>query len=650
MHTLESLRAGKLSDVQRLDLSCGLSEFPREIFELADSLEILNLSGNALSTLPDDLPRLHKLRVIFCSDNRFTHVPEVLGRCTELEMISFKANQIETLSAAALPPKLRWLILTDNRLRELPPELGRCSRMQKLMLAGNQLLQLPEELVACRNLELLRIAANRFEHLPDWLFDMPRLAWLACSGNPCSDIHEAAALEHLHITPVEWHQLEMHHQLGEGASGVIHRAHHQDSNQAVAVKMFKGALTSDGLPRSEKAASIAAGKHPGLIPIIGKISEHPEQTPGLAMSLIDPSFRNLAAPPSLASCTRDIYADELRFSLPVALNIAFGIAAVAEHLHAQGIMHGDLYAHNILWDDAGDCLLGDFGAASFLPPDTQQAEAMQRIEVRAFACLLEELITRCKTASNNTAPLNAMHALQQRCDSKHVSSRPLFAEIHRTLGKIERRITIKKTAPSKDEIALMEPFVGLSLEHIHVPTTPEGYASATAEIMAAGIVGFDTESKPTFAVGDVSDGPHVVQFALHDKAYLFQTHRKDCYPFLIEMLQSPQLLKIGFGLSSDGKHIKSKLGIKPGALVDLNQVFSKDGFQKEMGVRSAVAQLFKQRFIKSRKVTTSNWALHELNDQQMLYAANDAYAALMVLEALKLPREALPVMYADSAN
>jgi hypothetical protein len=434
MHTLEALRAGELAGIERLDLSCGLDHLPREIFALADTLQILNLSGNALDSLPDDLPRLHKLRVIFCSDNLFTHVPEVLSRCPQLEMVGFKANLIETLSAAALPPRLRWLILTDNRLRELPPEIGRCTRLQKLMLAGNQLQHLPDELSYCQNLELLRIAANRFERLPDWLFTMPKLAWLACAGNPCSDRNEAAALAHLHITPVEWHQLELQHKLGEGASGVIYRAHHHVHDAPVAVKMFKGALTSDGLPRSEKAASIAAGSHPGLIPVLGKISEHPEQTPGLVMSLIDPAFRNLAGPPSLASCTRDIYADEVRFTLPVALNIARGIAAVAEHLHAQGIMHGDLYAHNILWDDAGDCLLGDFGAASFLPQDKRQAEAMQRIEVRAFACLLEELLERCETTSENAQTITSLRALQWRCDAAQACDRPLFAAIHRELS------------------------------------------------------------------------------------------------------------------------------------------------------------------------------------------------------------------------
>ena len=99
MHTLERLRAGELAGVRRLQLACGLSEFPREIFDLADSLEILDLSGNALSSLPDDLPRLGKLRIIFCSDNQFTGLPAVLGACSALTMIGFKANRIRTVPA-----------------------------------------------------------------------------------------------------------------------------------------------------------------------------------------------------------------------------------------------------------------------------------------------------------------------------------------------------------------------------------------------------------------------------------------------------------------------------------------------------------------------------------------------------------------------
>jgi len=203
---------------------------------------------------------------------------------------------------------------------------------------------------------------------------------------------------------------------------------------------------------------------------------------------------------------------------------------------------------------------------------------------------------------------------------------------------------MKKIAPTKAELALLEPFVGLELSHVQVPTTTAEFSSATAEIMAAGIVGFDTESKPTFVTGDVSEGPHLVQFALHDKAYLFQLHQTVGHAFLRELLQSAQLIKVGFGLKSDSKHIYAKLGVQLGGLVDLNTVFRMDGYHKEMGVRAAVGLVFKQRFAKSRHVTTSNWAQLQLTTQQLLYAANDAYAALKVLEALGLPREELPIM------
>jgi ribonuclease D len=200
---------------------------------------------------------------------------------------------------------------------------------------------------------------------------------------------------------------------------------------------------------------------------------------------------------------------------------------------------------------------------------------------------------------------------------------------------------MNKVAPNKAEIALLQPFAGLALDCIHVPSSHAEFASATAAIKAAGIVGFDTESRPTFAVGEVSDGPHLLQFALTDRAYLFQIHHTEAHPFLIELLQSEQLIKVGFGLKSDGAHIHAKLGIKLGGVVDLNAVFRKDGYHKEMGVRAAVGLVFQQRFAKSRKVTTSNWAQQQLTPQQMLYAANDAYAALKVLLALGIPRTEL---------
>jgi hypothetical protein len=443
MHTLSLLRAGKLAGIKRLDLACQLTEFPREIFQLSESLEILNLSNNALNSLPDDLPTLHKLRIIFCSENNFTELPEVLGRCPNIEMIGFKSNQISKVSASALPAKLRWLVLTDNKITELPHELGNCTALQKLMLAGNKLRDLPASMAACTKLELLRISANCFTSLPNWLLSLPRLAWLAYAGNPLTEANETAAISNQKIPQIDWYNLNILQQLGEGASGTIYHATHQLQGLAspVAVKMFKGEVTSDGLPSSEQCASIAAGAHAALIPAIGNVTGHPAGKSGLLMSLIPPSFVNLAGPPSLESCTRDCYTEQTSFSLASALNIALNIASVAQHLHTQGIIHGDLYAHNILWDEHNNCLLGDFGAASFTPQhDSQLTSSLERIEVRALACLLEELLERCSPQLENKHIVDALGILQQRCAQPEVSSRPVFSEITQNLTVLAQRI------------------------------------------------------------------------------------------------------------------------------------------------------------------------------------------------------------------
>ncbi|WP_130907107.1 leucine-rich repeat-containing protein kinase family protein [Pseudomonas sp. Sample_16] len=430
MHTVAQLRAGTLAGITRLDLSENLTQFPREIFDLADSLEVLNLSGNALTQLPDDLHRLSRLQVLFCSDNRFTELPACLGRCAALTMVGFKANRIEHVPAEALPPLLRWLILTDNCLSELPSELGQRPHLQKLMLAGNRLRQLPDSLRNCHRLELIRIAANRLTALPEWLLRLPSLSWLAYAGNPLETEADATALE---ATPsIAWSQLQLEQQLGEGASGVIHRASWAKPGQpatTVAVKLYKGEMTSDGSPLHEMNACITAGIHPNLIRVEGRIVDHPQQTDGLVMQLIAPSHRNLAGLPSLASCSRDVYADDTRFSAAVALRIARGIASVAGHLHRRGITHGDLYGHNILWNEHGNCLLGDFGAASFhATQDNLESRALQRIEVRAFGVLLGELLERIDSGLSDADRLR-LDALQQRCCQPDVLMRPGFNEI-----------------------------------------------------------------------------------------------------------------------------------------------------------------------------------------------------------------------------
>lgn len=438
MHTLEQLERGELAGIRRLDLSADLQTFPEAIFDLADTLEVLNLSGNQLKRLPPDLSRLRKLRILFCSDNLFTELPDCLGDCEQLEMIGFKANQIRHLPAAALPSALRWLILTDNQLQALPEEIGNCRRLQKLMLAGNQLASLPDTLANCVNLELLRIAANRLPALPAWLLTLPRLSWLAAAGNPFSDTNEAISLARHSLPAIPREQIVLHEQLGQGASGIIYRAEWQQSGQPakqMAAKQFKGHVTSDGLPHSEMGACVAAGAHPNLIDVAGPLADQSGQTPGLLMDLIEPAFQPLAGPPSLASCTRDCYADDLTFSLDQALRIALGAASAVAHLHQRGILHGDLYAHNLLVDAQGNCLLSDFGAASFFEPDSLVGEALQRIESRAFGCLLEELLQRCPGFDDDSR-WHALYELQNQCLSEQPELRPAFGQLHTILAAL----------------------------------------------------------------------------------------------------------------------------------------------------------------------------------------------------------------------
>ncbi|MGB6189686.1 MAG: leucine-rich repeat-containing protein kinase family protein [Aeromonas molluscorum] len=443
MHTLKQLRAGELCGARHLKLCENLAVFPPEILTLKETLEVLDLTGNQLSDLPDELAQCTKLRILFCSENNFTELPEVLGRCPALTMVGFKANQIVTVPAASLPAGLRWLILTDNAIERLPGTLGQCDALQKLMLAGNRLRELPASLANCRRLELLRIAANRIEVFPRWLLALPRLSWLACAGNPFSDGQEARAMNDAHVATLGWGELNVGELLGQGASGMIHSATRVAGDgllgETVAVKLFKGAVTSDGLPGCEMAASLASGIHPNLIKLMGRVNDHPSGMPALVMERIDPAFANLAEPPSLDSCTRDVYPAGLRLSLPDVMAMARGIASAAQHLHGAGVMHGDLYGHNILFarrsSQPAHALLGDFGAASLYDRANHGlAAGLERLEVRAFGCLLEELLMHCDANGEAYADL---HRLSAACLGEEPGARPTFARIHLLLLGIQ---------------------------------------------------------------------------------------------------------------------------------------------------------------------------------------------------------------------
>lgn len=191
--------------------------------------------------------------------------------------------------------------------------------------------------------------------------------------------------------------------------------------------------------------------------------------------------------------------------------------------------------------------------------------------------------------------------------------------------------------PDKDAIALLPLFDRLGLDRITLVRTGEQARHAHTELVNATAWGFDTESKPTFRVGEAPDGPHVLQLATAERAWVFQLQDSACRALAADLLARPHIAKAGFGLGDDTKRIVQKLGVAPEGVVELNTLFRVRGYRKDMGVKAAVAVLFGQRFIKSKKASTSNWANERLSEAQLVYAANDAYAALRVWQALETP-------------
>lgn len=188
--------------------------------------------------------------------------------------------------------------------------------------------------------------------------------------------------------------------------------------------------------------------------------------------------------------------------------------------------------------------------------------------------------------------------------------------------------------PDREAIAGLPEFARLGVADITAVAAAEEACAAHGVLGTTALLGFDTESRPTFTRGESSDGPHVVQFATSHHAWVFQLNDPVCREVVIELLHSPSVVKVGFGLSTDRQRLAAKLGAEPRALIDVDVLFRQRGFRKEVGVKAAVALVFGQRFVKSRRLTTSNWASPRLSPAQLVYAANDAYAAIRVYQAL----------------
>lgn len=188
--------------------------------------------------------------------------------------------------------------------------------------------------------------------------------------------------------------------------------------------------------------------------------------------------------------------------------------------------------------------------------------------------------------------------------------------------------------PQLAELDALPRFDGLLPDHIVSPETCAAFNEAMNDILDWPQVGFDTESKPTFKVGEVSTGPHLIQFATPERAYLFRVGLDGCMDAARTVLESDRVLKVGFGLSSDRSRLRSRLNIELRHFIDLGTTLRYQDKKGQVGLRGAAAAVLGARVSKSRSVSTSNWASRTLSEAQRVYAANDAYAALRVFLAL----------------
>ncbi len=191
-------------------------------------------------------------------------------------------------------------------------------------------------------------------------------------------------------------------------------------------------------------------------------------------------------------------------------------------------------------------------------------------------------------------------------------------------------VVFNRTSLNAAELPAYE---GITLSSVTLVVSEKLAGEALKALMATDAIGFDTESKPTFLKGEMSTGPHLVQLSTEARAYLFPVSRALGSEALKTVLESPTVLKVGFGLGNDKSALKSRLGITLNNVLDLGEVLRGDGHRGTVGAKVAVAHFFGQKLAKSKKTGTSNWALPNLSERQILYAANDAHVALRLYRA-----------------
>lgn len=269
--------------------------------------------------------------------------------------------------------------------------------------------------------------------------------------------------------------------LGQGAGGITRRVeymytnHHHHNYSFVAVKSFGGTMTSDGSPTSERhlACLTATLQLPALVQVYGQTAPAVLAASSggagaggggdLVMEYLH-NYRALAGPPSMDTCTRDVYPendDSTKWTCAQAEAVVTCLLETLVGLHRAGITHGDFYSHNILVsndennndnvDSTPSVRLTDFGAAYVYDRNADYAKYIERAELRAFGIWVNEVNQHCLVDSSSSIKLNqlAMWALQEdHTDGK--SKMDTFEQVHIAWRKLQLAAMAKAFCPEED--------------------------------------------------------------------------------------------------------------------------------------------------------------------------------------------------------
>ncbi len=161
--------------------------------------------------------------------------------------------------------------------------------------------------------------------------------------------------------------------------------------------------------------------------------------------------------------------------------------------------------------------------------------------------------------------------------------------------------------------------------------SPESFEREIDRIMSHSVLGFDTETRPSFAKGK-SNTVALVQLSTAEEAWLIRLNRIGIPAKLIALFEDEQIIKVGAGLQDDLRRLRSLFRFRAGGFLELQHYVEAFHIQSK-SLKKLTAIVLGVKISKSQQM--SNWEATELTPAQQLYAATDAWACFAIYFKLR---------------